>query len=117
MFDPDKIELSDIDCSGVPAWFSDENKALWMDNKVAHDAILHLFENVIGRIQACEDGINTLSQHVNTIYERLGTIPEINGELFQQIKYRPNGKEDYLTLGKNFDHIYERIEALENGLQ
>jgi len=113
MFDPDKIELSDIDCSGVPAWFTDENKALWMDNKVAHDAILHLFDNVLTRLGECEKGINTLSEHINALYERVNAIPEISGELFQ---YKPKGS-DYLPLGKNFDYIYKRIEALENGLQ
>ena len=61
------------------------------------------------RIAALEEGTTEVGTHVTTLYDRVNAIPEITGDLF---KYRPRGK-DYLSLGNNFDEIYNRIENIE----
>jgi len=33
-----------------------------------------------------------------------------------KIFYKPKGKEDYLNIKDNFDNIYERLGALEDGV-
>ena len=51
MFDPEKFDFNEINPSGeVPAWMRDRNSLLWQDNKVAHDAILGIFEKVLSRL-------------------------------------------------------------------
>ncbi|AIX14676.1 hypothetical protein Syn7803C72_64 [Synechococcus phage ACG-2014d] len=109
MFNPDQFDYNDPREGEIPAWMQDKNAILWQDNKIAHDTILQIFEKVLMRIAALEEGTTEVGTHVTTLYDRVNAIPEITGDLF---KYRPRGK-DYLSLGNNFDEIYNRIENIE----
>lgn len=112
MFDPEKFDFNEINPSGeVPAWMRDRNSLLWQDNKVAHDAILGIFEKVLSRLGEVEAAANTLSEHITILYDRVNAIPDLS-----MVKYKPEGS-DYLTFKENLDHIYERITKVENELQ
>ena len=112
MFDPEKFDFNEINPSGeVPAWMRDRNSLLWQENKVAHDAILVIFEKVLSRLGEVEAAANTLSEHITILYDRVNAIPDLS-----MVKYKPEGS-DYLTFKENLDHIYERITKVENELQ
>jgi len=70
----------------------------WQDNEEAHKAI---------------------NMCLIAIGERLNSIEEYLKEVAppQNIKYKPNGQEEYLNMKENYDQIYSRLEALESGLQ
>lgn len=109
MFNPDQFDYNDPAEGEVPAWMQDKQAVLWADNKLAHDTILQIFEKILIRVAVLEQGTTAVGEHVTTLYDRVNAIPEINGDLF---KYKPRGKE-YLSLGSNFDEIYNRIENIE----
>ena len=76
---------------------------LWVDNKVAHDAICQTFANLIERLAACENAIMAHHKH-------LESQPPIDANLFM---YKPKGEKDHLNIGKNLDLIYQRLVELE----
>ena len=101
-----EFEVNELTTDAIPAWMRDRNGELWVDNKVAHDAICQTVANIIERLAACEQAI--LGHH-----KHLESMPQIDQNLFM---YKPNGEKDHLNIGKNLDLIYKKLEALENGL-
>ena len=103
---PEEFEVNELTTDAIPAWMRDRDGDLWVDNKVAHDAICQTFANLIERLAACENAIVAHHKH-------LESQPPIDANLFM---YKPKGEKDHLNIGKNLDLIYKKLEALENGL-
>ena len=59
-----------------------------------------------------------LNELIIKIGNRLKNLEEAVQEMPTPDKtyYKPSGSEDYLTLAQNLNHIYERLEKIENAL-
>ena len=100
---PEEFEVNELTTDAIPAWMRDRDGDLWVDNKVAHDAICQTFANLIERLAACENAIVAHHKH-------LESQPPIDANLFM---YKPKGEKDHLNIGKNLDLIYQRLVELE----
>jgi hypothetical protein len=65
------------------------------DNELAHNVINEICKSLLERIEKLETYVTTEISHPG------------------KIRYRPDGKEDYLSLKENLDLIYERLNNLE----
>lgn len=65
------------------------------DNEIAHDVINQICKSLLNRIEELEKYVTTELSHP------------------AKVQYRPQGREDYLTLKENLDFIYERLNNLE----
>lgn len=54
-----------------------------------------------------------LNQICKSIIKRLDNIEEYTATLLSKIRYRPEDREDYLSLKENLDYIYSRLNNLE----
>jgi len=61
------------------------------DNEIAHNVINEICKGLIDRLNKLEEYVTTQVTHPGNI------------------RYRPEGEEDYLTLKENLDLIYQRL--------
>lgn len=67
------------------------------DNEIAHTVLNEICKGLMKRIDKLEEYVTTQI-----------TSPS-------NIRYRPEGEEDYLTLKENLDLIYKRLNSIEGG--
>lgn len=72
------------------------------DNQIAHNVINEILKSVIEKITNLESRLENLEKHVTT---------EITSPA--NIRYRPDGLEEHLSLKENLDLIYERLNNLK----
>ena len=62
--------------------------------------------------------LNTVNECLQVIGKRLDAIEQYIQEMpiHDKILYKPTKHENYLNIKENFDHLYERLEKLENGM-
>jgi DNA-binding Xre family transcriptional regulator len=65
------------------------------DNEIAHNALNDICKALVKRIENLEEYVSTQVTHPSNI------------------RYRPDGQEDYMSLKQNLDFIYERLNNLE----
>lgn len=65
------------------------------DNEIAHEVLNEICKTLIKRVEDLEKYVTTQI-----------TSPT-------NIRYRPDGQEDYFTLKENLDFIYQRLNNLE----
>ena len=69
-------------------------------------------------IVSLNEALLTLNECVKKLSERISEIEKYVQELPtpEKIYYKPPGTNEYLNIKGNYDQIYRRIEALENGM-
>lgn len=84
------------------------------DNQLAHDVINDIIKRLIERINTLEVELVKQQEELNARFERIEKFAttELIGP--QSLQYRPQGTEEYLTLGKTLDDLYSRLNNLEN---
>lgn len=65
------------------------------DNEIAHHALNEICKSLLKRIEQIEEYVTTQITHPGNI------------------RYRPDGQEDYLSLKENLDFIYQCLNNLE----
>lgn len=79
----------------------------------SHDELIEVSGQQIG------EAIVAIQQCLEAMAKRLADVESYVSELPTPAKtyYKPKGHEDYLNLKENFDELYKRIGALEDGMQ
>ena len=75
-------------------------------------------EEIFACLKDNEEAHVILNELVVKIGKRLQQLEEAMQEMPTPDKtyFRPPGTEDYFTLAQNLNHIYERLEKIENAL-
>ena len=75
-------------------------------------------EEIFACLKDNEEAHVILNELVVKIGKRLQQLEEAMQEMPTPDKtyYKPPGAADYLTLAQNLNHIYERLEKIENAL-
>ena len=64
--------------------------------------------------------LNTVNECLRVIGERIQILEEYVSDMplhvHDKLLYKPTKHENYLNIKENFDHLYERLEKLENGM-
>ena len=63
--------------------------------------------------------LNTINECIVKLTERVNAIEKYIQEMPTPDKtyYKPHGEEEYLNVKANYDLIYNRLRALEDGMQ
>ena len=64
--------------------------------------------------------LNTVNECLRVIGERIQVLEEYVSDMplhvHDKLLYKPTNHENYLNIKENFDHLYERLDQLENGM-
>ena len=64
--------------------------------------------------------LNTVNECLRVIGERIQVLEEYVSDMplhvHDKLLYKPTDQENYLNIKENFDHLYKRLEKLENGM-
>jgi len=70
------------------------------------------WNDVYNAIEIINECLMKLGERVEELEKRVAEIPTPD-----KIYYKPPGCDEYLSMKGNYDELYKRIGALENGLQ
>ena len=64
--------------------------------------------------------LNTVNECLRVIGERIQVLEEYVSDMplhvHDKLLYKPTDQENYLNIKENFDHLYKRLDKLENGM-
>ena len=64
--------------------------------------------------------LNTVNECLRVIGERIQVLEECVSDMplhvHDKLLYKPTDQENYLNIKENFDHLYKRLDKLENGM-
>tara|TARA_B100002019_G_C21271331_1_gene602541 strand:- start:3629 stop:3862 length:234 start_codon:yes stop_codon:yes gene_type:complete len=70
------------------------------------------WEEIVENNKMINEILVKLVERVEHIEKYVQTMPTPD-----KVMYRPPNHEDYLNIKENYDLLYKRLEALENGMQ